>query len=87
MVKTFIITGDTWSSRTDLKNLGGHWVSHLNAWLVPDTEQASVLELRDQIGFDVQLVTLPIDLPYITRQRLARSRAVASSRILSPVAS
>ena len=87
MVKTFIITGDTWSSREDLKNLGGRWVPHLNAWLVSDAEHESVARLQHQIGFDVRLVTLPIDIPYVARQRLARSRATVLSRIPSPIAS
>lgn len=62
MVKTFIITGNTWSSRNDLKNLGGRWVPHLNAWLVPDTEHESVARLRTETGFNVRLVALPIEI-------------------------
>ena len=84
MVKTFIITGDTWSSRGELKNLGGSWVPHLRAWLVPDTEHESVASLRNRIGLDARLVALPIELPYMARQRLAPSRPAASSRIPSP---
>jgi len=87
MVCTFIITGDTWSSREDLRNLGGRWVPHLNAWLVPETERESVRRLRQAIGFDVRLVTLPIELPYAVRERLRRSQAATPSRIPSPAAS
>jgi len=87
MVRTFIITGDTWSSREDLKSLGGRWVPHLNAWLAPETEQEAVAQLRQIIGFDVHLVTLPIEIPYTAQKRLARTRAAAPSRIPSPTAS
>jgi ABC-type thiamine transport system ATPase subunit len=87
MVKTFIITGDTWSSRGDLKNLGGSWVPHLRAWLVPDTQRDSVVRLRNRIGLDAKLVTLPIELSYTARQRLAEGQAAVSPRIPSPVAS
>ena len=87
MVRTFIITGDTWSSREDLKSLGGRWVPHLNAWLAPETEQEAVAQLRQIIGFDVHLVTLPIEIPYTAQKRLARTRAAAPSRIPSPPAS
>ena len=59
MVRTFIITGDTWSSREDLKNLGGRWVPHLNAWLVPEDQCNAVEELHSIIGFSVLLVSLP----------------------------
>ena len=38
MVNTFIITGNTWSCREALKLIDGRWVPHLNAWLVPETE-------------------------------------------------
>ena len=86
MVKTFIITGDTWSSRSDLKHMGGSWVPHLNAWLVPDAEQDSVALLHNQIGFDVQLVTLPIHLPHVAETRLARNRVAVPSRFSSPIA-
>lgn len=87
MVKTFIITGDTWSSREDLKSLGGRWVPHLNAWLVPDTEHQSVARLRREIEFDVQLVSLPVHIPFHARQRLEQNRRTASSHLPSPAAS
>jgi len=86
MVKTFIITGDTYCCRQNLHELGGRWVPHLHAWLVPGTEHESVVRLRKQIGFDVRLVTLPVDLPYTTGKRLARNRAAPSSRLSSPTA-
>ncbi len=84
MVHTFIITGSTWGSRQDLKSLGGCWVPHLNAWLVPAIERESVRRLRRAIGFDVHLVRLPISVPYEVRERLARSRSAAPFRIPSP---
>lgn len=87
MVKTFIITGDTWSCRDDLKSLGGSWVPHVNAWLVPDTEHQSLARLRDQLCIDIQLVALPIDIPFMAQRRLALSRATSASRIPSPTAS
>ena len=87
MIRTFIITGDTWSSRSDLKTMGGCWVPHLNAWLVSDAEQESVAYLQSRIGFNVQLVTLPIHIPYVAEKRIARSRTSVASRIPSPIAS
>jgi hypothetical protein len=87
MVRTFIITGDTWSSREDLKRLGGRWVPHLNAWLLPEHQAEPVRQLAEVIGFDVRLVALQIDIPSTVRRRLARSRTAASSRVLSPATS
>jgi hypothetical protein len=79
MVSTFIITGSTWTARDTLKNLGGRWVPHLNAWLLPDYERESVGRLRDQMGLDVRLIVLPIDLPGSSKAASeARARAASS---------
>lgn len=86
MVSTFIITGNTWASRDTLKHLGGRWVPHLNAWLLPEHERESVAQLRDQMGFTVRLIALPIDLPSSCKAAAqARARAAASP-VPSPTA-
>ena len=79
MVNTFIITGNTWSCREALKLIDGRWVPHLNAWLVPETEDQSVRHLRDQADLNVRLIALPIDLPGSCKAAAkARARAAAS---------
>jgi len=56
MTETFIITGDTYSSRQELKAIAGRWVPHLKAWLVPATvalaaeAQPPAVLLRQIIG-------------------------------------
>jgi hypothetical protein len=84
MVNTFIITGNTWSSRDVLKHLGGRWVPHLHAWLLPDYERDSVQHLRDQMGFEVHLVTLPIDLPISSKAGADALARAATSPTHSP---
>jgi hypothetical protein len=84
MVRTFIITGNTWSSRADLRKLGGSWVPHLAAWLLPDYEQDSLSRLRQDADLDVRLVTLPIDLPYSSRAAYQARAASAVSPTPSP---
>jgi hypothetical protein len=86
MVETFIITGDTWGSREEFKKLDGRWVPHLHAWFVPTAHRTSVARLSQVMGYDVQRVTLPIDVLFPARERLAQ-RAAFVSRMPSPIPS
>jgi hypothetical protein len=86
MVQTFIITGDTWSCREALKLIDGRWVPHLNAWLVPASEDDTVRRLRDRADLDVRLIALPINLPGSSNAATrARAKAAVSS-LPSPAA-
>jgi hypothetical protein len=45
MTNTLVITGDTFSSRQELKAMGGRWVPHLKAWLLPEDQRYAVAQL------------------------------------------
>ena len=59
MTNTLVITGDTFGSREELKAMGGRWVPHLKAWLVPEDQRYAVASLQATIGFSVSLVSFP----------------------------
>ena len=59
MTNTFIITGDTYTSREELKALGGSWVPHLKAWLVPEYHANAVRRLQKRLWCSVSLVDVP----------------------------
>ena len=59
MTNTLVITGDTFSSRQELKAMGGRWVPHLKAWLLPEDQRYAVAQLQAIIGFSVSLASIP----------------------------
>jgi hypothetical protein len=58
MTRIFFITGDTSSSREELKAMGGPWVPHVRPWFVPEDQHDALERLRALTGFSITLVSL-----------------------------
>jgi hypothetical protein len=64
MITTLVITGSTYSCRSELSAMGGRWVPHLDAWLVPDDQRDSAEYLCGVMGLTMSTLSVPWNLPY-----------------------
>lgn len=77
MVTALLITGDTYTSRREIKALGGKWNPEEGGWLVPVSDSAR--QLAETKGFVVSEVEIdPVLLERPTGERL---RAIRQAKI------
>ena len=79
MAEALFITGDTYTSRRQIKSLGGKWNPDESGWLIPMEREADARVLADEKAFACDIIDVdPILLETPTGERL---RAIRQAQI------
>jgi hypothetical protein len=79
MTTVILITGDTYTSRRDLKALDGKWYPDQTGWIIPIAHQAAAEQIAAQRGFSTEIIEVEdIALERPTGERL---RAIRQAKL------
>lgn len=75
MTTVILITGNTFTSRRELKALGGKWYPDQTGWIVPVTQQSAAEKIAVERGFStgiIEIEDMPLERPTGERLRAIR---------------
>lgn len=81
MINAYLITGNTYLHRREIKALGGKWSPENVGWLVPTTQESAIKSIVEAHSLTMDLVqTDPINLTTPTGERLRSIRQAKMAR-------
>lgn len=79
MIQAILITGETYTSRRDLKALGGKWFPDRSGWIVPIDRRDAAAKIASERGFATEEIEVEaVALEHPTGERL---RAIRQARL------